>query len=427
MPSYQSACRCASASPSANVVWCRSSARLNSSGTIDAAVCGVAQASSTSASRSAWCACCCAMRCVQPGERLAVRRQHQRVGRQQQQPVERVQVARQRIAVGLEVEHADVGRDARQHHVARDQQPVLLAVERHVLGRVAEADDRAEDALRVRRPDRDLVAVLHAPETRWKRRHQLRVVPRAARPHLRQRIRIGQAVAREVVRRRIPGGLVGAERQETPERVLGAPDRDLVAVLHAAEARRKRRHQLRVVPRAARAHLGERVADRPARCARSGSRPSRRWSGRRRATGSGRTRTRSPTSTAARSSAPCRRRRPATRPGRSDRDGSACTAGARAGGRRSAPSNSCSHACFVTSLLMPLSMTVQPARPSISSSSTQRLMWSRANGSGIRTQCTPGRKRHPRAERRHVGPRVVQFVLVGVHWESPRQLDVYGN
>ena len=38
LPSYQSACRCASASPSANVVWCRSSSRLNSSGTIDAAV-----------------------------------------------------------------------------------------------------------------------------------------------------------------------------------------------------------------------------------------------------------------------------------------------------------------------------------------------------------------------------------------------------
>ena len=56
-----------------------------------------------------------------------------------------------------------------------------------------------------------------------------------------------------------------------------------------------------------------------------------------------------------------------------------------------APSNSRSHACFVTSLLMPLSTTVYPARPSTSSSSTHRLMWSSANGSGIRTQCTPGR------------------------------------
>jgi hypothetical protein len=62
---------------------------------------------------------------VQAGERLAVRRQHQRVGRQRQVAVERAQVARQRIAVGLEVEHADVGRDARQHHVARDQQLVV--------------------------------------------------------------------------------------------------------------------------------------------------------------------------------------------------------------------------------------------------------------------------------------------------------------
>ena len=46
---------------------------------------------------------------------------------------------RQRIAVRFDVEHADVGRDARQHHVARDQQLVLGAEERRVLRRVAAA------------------------------------------------------------------------------------------------------------------------------------------------------------------------------------------------------------------------------------------------------------------------------------------------
>src|SRR6266480_2930730 len=49
-----------------------------------------------------------------------------------------------------------------------------------------------------------------------------------------------------------------------------------------------------------------------------------------------------------------------------------------------------SHSARVASSPMPLSMKVQPAFPSNSSSSSQRLMWSSANGSGMRSQCTPG-------------------------------------
>src|SRR6267142_7126748 len=45
-----------------------------------------------------------------------------------------------------------------------------------------------------------------------------------------------------------------------------------------------------------------------------------------------------------------------------------------------------SHSARVTSSPMPQSMKVQPS----SSSSSQRLMWSSANGSGMRSQCTPG-------------------------------------
>ena len=49
-----------------------------------------------------------------------------------------------------------------------------------------------------------------------------------------------------------------------------------------------------------------------------------------------------------------------------------------------------SQASRVASLVMPQSTIVQPARPSISSRSSQRLMWSSANGSPMRTQRTPG-------------------------------------
>src|SRR5215467_8881322 len=49
-----------------------------------------------------------------------------------------------------------------------------------------------------------------------------------------------------------------------------------------------------------------------------------------------------------------------------------------------------SHSPRVTSSPIPQSTSVQAGLPPASSSSSQRLMWSSANGSGMRAQCTPG-------------------------------------
>ena len=77
---------------------------------------------------------------VQALERQAVRRQDEDAGVDRAHALDRVEVERQRVGLGLDVDDADVGRDARQHHVAADQDARRLAVERHVLGRVAVAD-----------------------------------------------------------------------------------------------------------------------------------------------------------------------------------------------------------------------------------------------------------------------------------------------
>ncbi|WP_253719698.1 MULTISPECIES: hypothetical protein [pseudomallei group] len=45
---------------------------------------------------------------------------------------------------------------------------------------------------------------------------------------------------------------------------------------------------------------------------------------------------------------------------------------------------------MICSDAIPQSTIVQPACPSISSRSSHRLMWSSANGSGMRSQRTPG-------------------------------------
>ncbi len=159
---------------------------------------------------------------MQSVKRFAVRRQHQRVGRQHQQSIERTQVARQRIGVGFEIEHADVGRDARQHHVAGDQQTIVLAIQRRMLRRVTEADDDAKDALCMRRSDRDLIAFVDPMKAARHRRHQARVVARAALANLLQRLGIAQAVARKVLRRRLAADVVAAAgRQIASERILG--------------------------------------------------------------------------------------------------------------------------------------------------------------------------------------------------------------
>ncbi len=76
-------------------------------------------------------------------ERQPVRGQHQRVGRQRAKGRERIEEARERIAVRLDRPDADVGADLRQQHVAGDQHAALAGVERRVFGRVAVAFDDA--------------------------------------------------------------------------------------------------------------------------------------------------------------------------------------------------------------------------------------------------------------------------------------------
>ena len=59
---------------------------------------------------------------VQTREGFAVRRQRQGGGVQCAELVNRRQEQGQRVGLGLDVVHADIGRDARQHHVTADQQ-----------------------------------------------------------------------------------------------------------------------------------------------------------------------------------------------------------------------------------------------------------------------------------------------------------------
>ena len=98
-------------SPIANVVWCRSSLRLNSTGSDSAALWApLAQAAITSGEALGVVVAQLVDAGVQALERPAVRRQHQRVGRQRTQAFERVEVEPQRVGLGLEVDHHHVGR-----------------------------------------------------------------------------------------------------------------------------------------------------------------------------------------------------------------------------------------------------------------------------------------------------------------------------
>ena len=122
-PADCSACTWATASPIAKVVWCRSSSRLNSTGSRSAALRGAVGAGLQHLG-----AALVVVRLqlvdalVQPGEGLAVRRQHQRVGRQRAHRARSTPgTAAAGSASGSMSYDADVGGDARQHHVAGDQ------------------------------------------------------------------------------------------------------------------------------------------------------------------------------------------------------------------------------------------------------------------------------------------------------------------
>ena len=88
---------------------------------------------------------------------------------------------------------------------------------------------------------------------------------------------------------------------------------------------------------------------------------------------------------------------------------------------------------------MQQSTTVQPARPSISSRSSHRLMWFSWNGSAMRSHFTAGREAAALAGGDHhgfalaghgVGERVIQQLFESVHGQAGRGgqvIDVYVN
>ena len=88
-------------------------------------------------------------------ERLAVRRQDQRVGMQHvEKRLAGLQERADRVELRFDMPGADIGGDARQDLVAGDQDLPLGAVERHVLRRMAFADDDAPAVLADRRRNR---------------------------------------------------------------------------------------------------------------------------------------------------------------------------------------------------------------------------------------------------------------------------------
>src|SRR5712692_1114030 len=80
---------------------------------------------------------------VSAAERLAMRGQHQDVCGQLAVARDRLEKQAQGIALGVDRPHADVGRDGRKQHVARDHHVERFAVEREVLRSVAVADESA--------------------------------------------------------------------------------------------------------------------------------------------------------------------------------------------------------------------------------------------------------------------------------------------
>ncbi|KAG1279107.1 hypothetical protein G6F64_014603 [Rhizopus arrhizus] len=83
---------------------------------------------------------------VQARERAAMRGQDQGVVGQAVVAVQRTQVQGQRVGIGFVVEHAHVGGNARQHHVARDQHVQAGRMQRRVFRGMAIAHDHAPRA-----------------------------------------------------------------------------------------------------------------------------------------------------------------------------------------------------------------------------------------------------------------------------------------
>ena len=132
---------------------------------------------------------------TQTAKRLAVRRQHERIGGHRLIARQRLQVQGKRIAFRLDVEHRHVRRNARQHHVAGSEQPVRRAKERAMFWRMTVARHH----LPLARTDAQAIAIADTPELARHRRHERRVIA-VALLHGVERCFVGDAVRGEVQR-----------------------------------------------------------------------------------------------------------------------------------------------------------------------------------------------------------------------------------
>ena len=156
---------------------------------------------------------------VQAGEGFAVGGQGERLRIERAELVDRVQELLERVRLGLLVVHADIGGNARQHHVAADQHLEFVAIQRDVLRRMAVAADAGPRAPAYGQD----VTIHHAPVGARHRGYQGREVAAAA-LDLFNGVRIIQAVLRKERRRRVAaktGGTLGAD---TRHRVVGGAD-----------------------------------------------------------------------------------------------------------------------------------------------------------------------------------------------------------
>ena len=109
----------------------------------------------------------------EPVEGPVVRRQHETLPGQMPEPVEALDEMAQRVALGLGEPDADIGGDAGQHLVARDQQLEFGAVERGVLRGVPAADDH----LPIAAADLEPAVVPDPPHARRHRRRPAAEIP----------------------------------------------------------------------------------------------------------------------------------------------------------------------------------------------------------------------------------------------------------
>jgi len=122
---------------------------------------------------------------VEPQERQIMRGQDEHVGRHgAAQQLERFQIARQRVGIGLVRPDADIRRDLRQHLVAGDEEVELGTMEAGMLRRMAAADDD----LPAPPADRDRHAVGEAVERARHGAHALGVLIAAPGEDLHRRL-----------------------------------------------------------------------------------------------------------------------------------------------------------------------------------------------------------------------------------------------